>query len=120
MRAHQYQITVEYLRGRHAGPELHQPVVFEVGNHDDIIDIIKSVQESQMFDRDTSASMVLGMKLFSEVMLKHRKDPLFEPMLAAYHQYVGQFKQRINEARPQQKQQGAQQHADRNTQGDSL
>jgi hypothetical protein len=102
MSAHQFRITVEYLGGKHAGPDLHEPVVFEAGNHDDIINIIEGVQATSVFDRDTSAALVLGMKLFSEVMLKHRKDPLFEPMQAAYREYIGQFKLRMNEARNQQ------------------
>jgi hypothetical protein len=97
MSAHQFQITVNYLGGKHAGPDLHEPLVFEAGNHDDIIGIIETVQRANLFDRDTSAALVLGMKLFSEVMLKNRKDPLFQPILAAYLDYVGQFKQRIKE-----------------------
>jgi hypothetical protein len=75
---------VEYLGSKHAGPELHPPVVFDTGNHDDIFNLIESVQAAQLFVRDTTAALVLGMKLFSEIMLKHKKDPLFAPMLAAY------------------------------------
>ena len=72
MSAHQYRITVEYLGGKHAGPDLHQPVVFETGNHDDIFKIMEAVEGARLFDRDTSAALVLGMKLFSEVMLTHK------------------------------------------------
>jgi hypothetical protein len=101
MSAHQYRITVEYLGGKHAGPELHRPVVFEVGNHDDIINIIEAAQAAELFDRDTSASLALGMKLFTEVMLKHKKDPLFAPMLSAYRDFIGPLKQRMQEAKEQ-------------------
>ena len=97
MSAHQYRITVEYMGGKRAGPELHEPVVFEVGNHDDIINIIGAAQAAELFDRDTSASLALGMKLFTEVMLKYRKDPLFAPMMPAFRDFVGQLKQRIKE-----------------------
>src|SRR5438067_1175661 len=99
MSAHQYRITVEYLGGKHAGPELHQPVVFEAGNHDDIIKIIENVQAADLYDVNTSAALVLGMKLFSEVMLEHRKDPLFEPMRSAYREYISAFKQRLEQAK---------------------
>ena len=99
MSAHQYRITLEYLGGKQAGPELHQPVVFETGNHDDIFTILESVQAARVFDRDTSAALVLGMKLFSEIMLKHKKDPLFAPMLAAYLDYIGPFKARLKDAK---------------------
>lgn len=99
MSAHQYRITLEYLGGKQAGPELRQPVVFEAGNHDDIFTILESVQAARMFDRDTSAALVLGMKLFSEVMLKHKKDPLFTLMLAAYLDYIGPFKALLKKAK---------------------
>jgi hypothetical protein len=100
MSAHQYRITVEYLGGKHAGPDLHQPRVFEVGNHDDIFKIMEAAEASRLFERDTSAALILGMKLFSEVMLTHKNDPLFAPMLAAYRDYIGPFKQRLKDAAP--------------------
>jgi hypothetical protein len=101
MSAHQYRITLEYLGGRHAGPELHAPLRFEVGNHDDLFAIIDKVRHADMLDAETSAALALGMKLFSEVMLQHKQDPMFAPMLAAYLDYITVFKQRLNEARPQ-------------------
>lgn len=102
MSAHQYRITLEYLGGKHAGPELHAPLHFEVGNHDDLFDIIQSVRDAQLYDPDTAAALALGMKLFSEVMLKHRTDPMFAPMQAAYREYIGVFKQRVKEATQQE------------------
>lgn len=102
MSAHQYRITMEYLGGKHAGPELHAPLRFEIGNHDDLFAIMHKVRGAGMFDADTSAALALGMKLFSEVMLQHKQDPMFAPMLAAYLDYIKVFKQRLNEAAPQQ------------------
>ena len=97
MSAHEYRITVEYLGGKHAGPERHPPLVFETGNHDDIFNIVEAAQAARLFDPDTSAALILGMKLFSEVMLKHKNDPLFVPMLAAYRDYIAPFKQRLRD-----------------------
>jgi hypothetical protein len=98
MSAHQYRITLEYLGGKHAGPDLYLPISFETDNHDDLFKIIQSVQNAQLFDNDTAAALALGMKLFSAVMLEHRKDPLFEPIAVAYRDYIGNFKKRIQEA----------------------
>ncbi|HUG59849.1 MAG TPA: DUF3861 domain-containing protein [Candidimonas sp.] len=103
MAAHQHRITLEYLGGKHAGPELHQPLVFTAENHDDLFEIIDKVQAAGFFDRETSAALALGMKLFSEVMLKNRKDPMFEPILAAYRDYIQVFKQRLAEAEKKRK-----------------
>src|SRR5690554_79722 len=98
MAGHQHRITLEYLGGKHAEPDLHQPLVFTAENHDDLFEIIDKAQAAEIFDKETSAALVLGMKLFSEVMLKNRKDRMFEPMLAAYRDYIKVFKQRILEA----------------------
>ena len=95
MNAHQYRIMLEYLGGKHAGSELHAPLTFHADNHDDLFDIIQRVQQADMFDPDTSAALALGMKPFSEVMLKHRQDPLFAPILTAYRDCIGAFNQRV-------------------------
>lgn len=102
MSAHEYRITLEYAGGKHAGPALHPPLTFNAGNHDDLFDIIENVRRAGLFDPDTAAALVLGMKLFSEVMLAHRKDPLFAPIAAAYRDYIGEFKARIKAANANQ------------------
>ncbi|MDO9419865.1 MAG: DUF3861 domain-containing protein [Herminiimonas sp.] len=104
MSAHNYRVTLEYLGGKHAGSELHAPVQFEVGNHDDLFNIIERVQGAQLTDADTAAAMALGMKLFGEVMLKHRKDPLFEQLQPAFREFIGAFKERIAAAHEGQSQ----------------
>lgn len=95
MSAHNYRVTLEYLGGKHAGSELHAPLQFAVGNHDDLFNIIERVQASQLADPDTAAALALGMKLFGEVMLAHRKDPLFEQLQPAFREFIGAFKERI-------------------------
>ena len=101
MSAHQYRITLEYLGGKHARPERHVPLTFEAGNHDDLFQIIQNVRASQLYDQDTAAALALGMKLFGEVMLQHGKDPMFAPLVVAYREYIGTFKQRMQAARQQ-------------------
>jgi hypothetical protein len=95
MSAHNYRVTLEYLGGKHAQPDLHAPLQFEVGNHDDLFNIIGKVQSAKLTDADSAAALALGMKLFGEVMLKHRKDPLFEKLQPAYREFIGELKQRI-------------------------
>jgi len=101
MSAHRYRITLEYAGGKHAGPELHAPLSFSAENHDDIFLILERARKAAMFDADTTAALVLGMKLFSEVMLMHRDDPLFEPIRAAYREYIRGFKARTKAANEQ-------------------
>ena len=99
MSAHNYRITLAYTGGRkEAQPP--GPLSFEVGNHDDIFEIIARVRASRLFGEDEAAALALGMKLFSEVMLAHRDDPLFAPIAGAYRDYITQFKARMREASP--------------------
>jgi len=98
MSAHNYRITLEYLGGKHAVPETYAPLQFEVGNHDDLFSILQRVQSSGLADKDEAAALALGMKLFGEVMLKHRKDPLFAPLQPGFAEFISAFKQRILDA----------------------
>lgn len=99
MSAHDYRVTLEYLGGKHAASDAHAPLQFEVGNHDDLFNIIEHVKASQLTDADTATALALGMKLFGEVMLKHRKDPLFVPLMPTYLEFIKAFKQRIKAGR---------------------
>lgn len=98
MSAHTYRITLEYLGGRAEGEHAPAPLSFTASNHDNLFDIITRVQNSGAYDPDTAAALALGMKLFSEVMLQHRKDPMFEPIAEAYRAFIGQFKERMKAA----------------------
>jgi len=97
MSAHNYRVTLEYLGGKHAGSELHAPLQFEAGNHDDLFDIVARVQASGLTDADEAAALALGLKLFGEVLLKHRKDPLFSELQPVFGEFIGAFKQRIRD-----------------------
>lgn len=98
MSAHNYRITLEYLGGKHAGEKLHAPLSFETGNHDDLFPIIERARVAGLTDLDESAALALGLKLFGEVLLKHRKDPLFAALQPAFHEFIGAYKQRVSEA----------------------
>lgn len=46
---------------------------FEFENHDNIFNIISAIQEMHVFEDDSQAvEFALGIKLFSEVMLKNK------------------------------------------------
>src|SRR3546814_11708330 len=104
MSAHNYRVTLEYLGGKHADSNAHAPLQFSAGNHDDLFYIIERVRAAQLTDADTAAALALGMKLFGEVLLTHRKDPLFAELQPAFRHFIGSFKERIksgNEGQPQ-------------------
>ena len=71
---------------------MHAPLSFEAGNHDDIFSIVARLRGNGQFDSDTSAQLALGLKLFSEVMLKNRKHPLFEDIQPALRDFIMKLK----------------------------
>jgi len=92
MREHRYRITLEHLETTSEGQTLHAPLQFETGNHDDIFSIIERSRSKGNFDADTSAALALGVKLFSEVMLKQRKHPLFAEIQQPMREFIGKLK----------------------------
>jgi hypothetical protein len=98
MSAHTYRITLEYLGGKADGANVPAPLSFTAANHDNVFEIIQRVRGSGLYDPDTAAALALGMKLFSEVMLQHRDDPLFTPIAGVYREFIGHFKARMKEA----------------------
>lgn len=98
MSAHTYRITLEYAGGKAEGNGAPRPLRFTAADHDNLFDIVARVRGSGLFGEDEAAALALGMKLFSGVMLEHRDDPLFQPMAAAYRDFIVQFKDRMKAA----------------------
>ncbi|QDD65934.1 DUF3861 family protein [Herbaspirillum seropedicae] len=92
MREHRYRITLEHLATASEGQTLHEPIRFEAGNHDDLFGIIARLRGNGQFDSDTSAQLALGLKLFSEVMLKNRQHPLFDEIQPALRAFIMKLK----------------------------
>ena len=65
----------------------------EFGNHDDILEIVRRMQARSIFtDAGEAAQFAIGLKLFSEVMLKHRADPLFAELGPAFGPFMKKLK----------------------------
>jgi hypothetical protein len=92
MKEHHYRITLEHLATASEGQIQHAPLQFEAGNHDDIFNIIERQRAKGHFDADTSAALGLGLKLFTEVMLKQRKHPLFADINQPMREFIGKLK----------------------------
>lgn len=90
MPGHRFRITVEALTDRKGEPVDQPELVFEVENHDDILAIVERIQgrEDLNFGEQNSAAFAVGLKLFSEVMMEHRKHPLFEPLRDSFKQFM--------------------------------
>jgi hypothetical protein len=86
---HKYVVTLKELDSFNANAAL---TSFEVSNHDDLLWIIEAVRTKQILDKDKSAALAVGLKLFSEVVLEKRRDPLFAPMVEPLRAFIKEFK----------------------------
>ena len=69
-------------------------LIFEAANHDDILAIVERMSSQLPFDSNTAASLGVGLKLFSEVTLVHRHNPLFANVRPAVGEFIRELKQR--------------------------
>lgn len=92
-----FRIYVERIDGPlHA--EHPDSLTFQARNHDDILEIARRVRHLPGMEPDETAALAVGMKLFSEVMLKYRKEPMFANLLPHFREFVGGFKNAVRAA----------------------
>lgn len=76
------------------GSQAGKSLEFEFENHDNIFDIISKVQERNILgDKNQELEFSLGLKLFSEVMMKNNDNPLFEDLKPAFIQFMKKLKE---------------------------
>jgi len=92
-KAHQYKLTLEYLKDI-KGEEMHlAPIELTFGNHDDLFSIIERQKAKNFFgDENQSAEFAIGLKLLGEVMLRNRNHPLFEELLPVWGAFMKRVK----------------------------
>jgi hypothetical protein len=100
MNSYRYKITVEALTGAKGVPTEGRSLTFEAANHDDILEIVERMRARLPFDGDTVASLGIGLKLFSEVALMQRNDPMFAMIQPTLSEFVRGLKQRSTAAAP--------------------
>jgi hypothetical protein len=92
-RANRYRVTIEPLALASGLAVSHGPLQLEVENHDEILGIVGRLQEKNPFnDTHQAAAFAIGLKLFSEVMLKNRSHPWFEELLPAFRVFMEKLK----------------------------
>jgi Domain of Unknown Function with PDB structure (DUF3861) len=100
MNSYRYRITVEALTGAKGEHVEGRTLTFEASNHDDILGIVERMRTRLPFDAHTTAALGVGLKVFSEVALMHRNDPLFANIRPALNEFVRELKSRTAEGVP--------------------
>lgn len=92
MANNQYHILlteVEKKDGTKSGKQMD----FSFENHDDIFHLLEGAQDKTWFDNPkTNIEFVMGLKLFGEVMIKNRQNPLFAEVMPAFTQMMKKLK----------------------------
>ena len=92
MNSYRYRITVEKLSDARGQPVHDESLSFYAANHDDIMAIVKGLEARLPFDAGTAASLGVGLKLFGEVVLTHRNDPMFAEIRPALSEFIQKLK----------------------------
>ena len=97
MNSYRYRVTVDALTDAKGQPVEGRSLTFEAANHDDLLAIVDRVRTrdlglSRRLNADETAALMIGMKIFSEVALVHRKEPFFADIWEALGRFVGQLK----------------------------
>ncbi|SFR50634.1 protein of unknown function [Maribacter aquivivus] len=84
-KANKYKLKLELLELLRPDHKIYEPIEFEFGNHDNIFNIIERMKKRNRFKTEQdSVEFAIGLKLFSEVMLKNKDNPLFEDFRPAF------------------------------------
>nr|WP_262905301.1 DUF3861 domain-containing protein [Hymenobacter nitidus] len=93
----QARLPISFTSGAIAGinPDSpkHKPVELAFENHDDIFLIIERMRQRNLFEEPGQATeFAIGLKLFSEVLLKNRQHPLFDELGPAFKTFMQRLK----------------------------
>ena len=88
-----YKLRLDLLELIRPDDKVHTPIELEFGNHDNIFAIIEKMKERNRFKTEQdSVEFAIGLKLFSEVMLKNKENPLFEDFRPAFGNMMKKLK----------------------------
>ena len=92
-KGNKYKITLEQIDLLDKEATLKEPISFEFMNHDEIFKIIEIINAKNPFEEENQATeFALGLKLFTEVILKNKNNPLFEELSPAMLNFMMKLK----------------------------
>lgn len=92
-RSNKYHLTLSLKQYANGETKPAKELGIEFDNHDEIFEIIEKIKNKNIFDNESEATQfALGLKLFSEIKLKHRKNPLFEELNDVFPVFMKKLK----------------------------
>ena len=81
-----YKISVEEIT-KEGGLD-NQKLEFETKSHDNLFEIVEKLKCHPQFSESDVASLGVGLKLFTGVMLKEKEKPLFKNLLPHFKEFM--------------------------------
>jgi hypothetical protein len=87
-----YSIKLSEIELKDGTPS-NRSITFEFDNHDNILDLIEQVKTRELFEtEEETTEFIVGLKLFSEVMLRNREHSLFEEFRPVFGEFMKKLK----------------------------
>lgn len=90
-RSNKYYLTLSLKEYANGETEPAKELGIEFDNHDEIFGIIEKIKEKNA-DQSEAVQFALGLKLFSEIKLKNRKNPLFDELNEVFPVFMKKLK----------------------------
>lgn len=92
-RSNKYYLTLSLKEYSNGEKEPAKELGIEFENHDEIFSIIEKIKNKNLFENEYEAiQFALGLKLFGEIKLKHRKNPLFDEINEVFPIFMKKLK----------------------------
>ncbi|MBS7254171.1 DUF3861 domain-containing protein [Flavobacterium branchiicola] len=92
-RSNKYYLTLSLKEYANGDTEPAKELGIQLDNHDEIFGIIERIQSKKLFDNpDEATQFAIGLKLFSEIKLKHRNNPLFDELNDVFPVFMKKLK----------------------------
>lgn len=92
-RTNRYKLTLEEISLAKEDDVKNGPLTLEFDNHDNIFNIINTIKSKNIFDDEShSTEFAIGLKMFTEVVLKNRDLELFKELQPAIGEFMKKLK----------------------------
>jgi hypothetical protein len=92
-RSNKYKIILEQVSLMKEDAKLSDPLILEFENHDEIFKIIEIMREKDLFkEKNHAIEFAIGLKMFSEVVVKNKNIPLFKEFFPAFGDFMKKLK----------------------------
>ena len=92
-KANKYHLTLALTQYANGATAPAKQLQLDFTNHDEIFETVERLRLKELFnDQELAAEFANGLKLFSEVMIKNRSNPLFAELSPAFGSFMKRLK----------------------------